>query len=779
MDGDIDGSFGVLLKSYRLVRGLSQEALAEQAGLSREGISALERGARRAPHGATVDHLATTLKLSPTEQARLRAAAAGPRRRKALTPSPPSAAPSLPLRLTSFVGRDREVAEVTALLRQRRLVTLMGPAGVGKTSLAIRIAAELADRFRDGVFFVSLASLSDPALVLQTIAQVLGLPEESGRSAIERLSTALRTTRRLLLLDNFEHLLGAAPELMLLLEDCPQVTLLVTSRSPLHLRGEQEFLVSPLPIAKRHVGLSVAEAIESPAVQLFVERVHEVRPDFSLTPENVQSVAEVCARLDGLPLAIELAAIRIRLFSPAELLARLERRLPLLTGGAGDLPNRQQTLRNTLAWSYGLLTAPEKILFYRLAVFVGGWTFEAAEAIVGKDVDCLDGLGSLIGHSLVRRATFGDEVNRFTMLETIREYAWEQLVASGEAPGVQDRHATWYLALAESLWPPVWKREEVATLDRLEREHDNVRAALRWLQEAGQVERALRLGPALAQFWLINGHLAEGRGQLEAVLALPGAANHPAALAAVRMCAADLASWDGDLRSARRYLEPAVEYCRQAGDRQLGAGALVALANLERDEGDYGRAATLLEEAVARARELGDRRVEGVALHQLGIVVRDQGDPIRALPLLEASLALFRDSGFDDHFVAYVIHNLGLVAEDLGDATRALALYREALYPSSGRENQFRIAMVLDGCSSLAAKAGQPTRALRLMGAATRIRAESGAKIPLMIQGRHARAMDLAKSQLTPKEAEDALAKGSEMLWQDATAYALTDECPV
>jgi predicted ATPase len=427
--------------------------------------------------------------------------------------APNRARHNLPSRLTSFIGREREVRAARELLLRDgvRLVTLTGPGGTGKTRVALQTTAEVLDAFEDGVVFVELAPIAAPTLVVPTVAQAVGVRDAGNRPAMEALEAYLRDRRLLLLLDNFEQVVAAAPDIARLLAACPGLKVLVTSRAPLHLSGEHEYPVPPLPLPIVGDPGSTAELAANPAVALFVQRAQEVRPDFGLTDENAATVAEVCRRLDGLPLAIELAAARIKLLPPRELLARLERRLPLLTGGPRDAPERQRTLRDAIAWSHDLLDDVEQVLFRRLSVFVGGCSIQAAGGVCVADADLgfdvLDGVASLLNKSLLRREDGPGGEPRFSMLETVREYALERLEACGETTAIRRRHAEFFLDLAERIEVELWGPDQSALLDRCEAEHDNFRAVLAWTQGAGDDPvTALRLAAGLAQFWNIRSH---------------------------------------------------------------------------------------------------------------------------------------------------------------------------------------------------------------------------------------------------------------------------------
>jgi predicted ATPase/DNA-binding SARP family transcriptional activator len=549
---------------------------------------------------------------------------------------PPTAAVvqhNLPVQRTPLLGREREVAAVCHLLLREEvgLVTLIGPAGIGKTRLGQQIATELLDDFPDGVFFVDLAPIRDPALVAAAIAQVLGVREAQGLPLIESLKAYLRPRQLLLLLDNFEQVLPAASTVAELLAAAPHMKGLVTSRVVLRLRGEQEFPVPPLA--------------PDAAVELFVQRARAARPDFAVTDEYAPLLAAICQRLDGLPLAIELAAVRIKLFSPAALLSRLERRLPLLTGGARDLPARQQTLRDAIAWSYDLLEEAEKTLFQRLSVFVGGCVLGAAEVICHPKtgalppltIDLLDGVASLVDQSLLWRKEQPDGEPRFVMLETVREFALECLAASGEEPALRRRHAHCYLSLAEKADARLTGPEQAVWLDRLERELDNLRAGLEWFTHAGEAEKALRLGAALWRFWAVRGYLSEGRERLAGLLAWSGRVPPQAP------------SLRPGTRAAGGYPRSGWRFPPLPGPVQTAVRlkALYAAGVLADAQGDYTAARSLFEEHLGIQRESGDVEAIATALCSLGNIANAQGDQAAARSLFEEALALFQEAGTD------------------------------------------------------------------------------------------------------------------------------------
>jgi len=608
----------------------------------------------------------------PTDTAPLAAAA----------PIPASPRPDLHHRLpaqpTRLIGRDREQALIGARLLEEgtRLLTLTGPGGVGKTRLALQVAASLADHFEGDVLFVALAPVLDPALVGSAIAQALGVGEAAGRPLVESVKDRLRDAELLLLLDNFEHLLAAAPLVADLLATCPRLKILITSRAVLHLRGEKEFAVPPLALPDRDQLLSLQTLAGSAAVALLVERACDARPDFAITSENALAVAEICRRLDGLPLAIELAAARVKLLPPGALLARLEHRLALLTGGPRDLPARQQTLRDTIAWSHDLLDDPERALYRRLGVFASGFDLEVAEAVCASD-EVLDGLASLVDKSLVYREEGPDGNVRFQMLETIREFATEQLKALGELDATRRRHAEHFLALAERAAPELSGPTQSAWFDVLEREHDNLRAALQWSIEHRDAELALRLSGALRLFWIVRGHRGEGRRWCEQALALDpelGGTLRPMVLSV----AGHLARLQNDYTRATALYQEALAVRREAGDTYEIASSLHDIAELAWDLGDYARAVPLLDEALAIRREIEDRGGMAITLRLLGRVAYEQGNDAAARAAAEENLALFRALG-DEHAVGHALDFLGVLARGQGDQQQATKLHQEGL----------------------------------------------------------------------------------------------------
>ena len=625
---------------------------------------------------------------------------------------------------TSFIGHEKETAEIARLLTGAgRLLTLTGPAGVGKTRLALEAAAGMGGQFAHGVMCVSLAPLRDPSLVVAALAAALGVPERQGRSRLDSLKEALRDRSQLLVLDNFEQVLPAAPVLVELVIACPGLRLLVTSRAALRVSGEQEFVVSPLrlpgPGAAMH---NPAELGRVEAVQLFVDRARAVRSDFALSEQTAGAVADICERLDGLPLAIELAAAWARVLEPPELRARLQHRLPLLMAGARDLPPRQQTLRAAIGWSYELLDADERRLFRQLAVFAGGCTLEAAEAVCGAESTLLV-LARLVEQSLLRHEPTGDEP-RFGMLETTREYALEQLETNGEADVLRRRHASYYLRLAEIARPELSGPSQAEWLERLEREHANFRAALQAALDRGDVDTALRLAAALNGFWEARGHLAEGRRWLDAALAR-GESQPPASRAAALHGAAVLALRQGDHSSAAGLLQEALALWRGLGDQAGTAASLNTLANAVMNLGDYGRARALFQESLSIQRELNDRRGVATALHNLGTLAATEGDHQAARPLLEEGLALRREMG-DLTGIALALDNLGVVLRVLGDYAQADALLEEGLELRRHLGHKWGISSSLANLAQSALDQGDAARAATLTRESLRLAWEIG-----------------------------------------------------
>jgi predicted ATPase/class 3 adenylate cyclase len=636
---------------------------------------------------------------------------------------------NLPLQLTSFIGRSQELGEVKQALSAVRLLTLTGPGGTGKTRLALQAAVELIEEFRDGVFFVALAPVTDPRLVASAIAQSLGLTEAAGRPIVDSLKDYLQSKSLLLVLDNFEQVIAAAPLVAELLLVCGRLKLLVTSREALRISGEQVYPVPPLALPN----LTQLPALETlshyPAVELFLQRAQAVKPAFSITPETAPAVAEICHRLEGLPLAIELAAARVKLLPPQAMLARLERRLEFLTSGARDLPARQQTLRNAIAWSYDLLDEMEQRLFRQLSVFVGGCTLEAAEALADDDpsrLSRLDELGSLLDKSLLRQIEAADGEPRFVMLETLREFGAEAIDESGEAAAIRRRHLAFFLALAEQAEASLERAEQVRWMDRMAQEHDNLRAALEWSRTAADAaEECLRLASALGLFWEVRGQFSEGRDRLSAVLAMPAAQARTAARAKILARSAELAYRQSDYPATTALAGESLSICREIGDQQGSASALIKLGNAATEGGDYATASAYLEEALAIWRELGDRHGTARALISLGWAALRPGDYSLANARLEEALALSRELG-DTRSVGFELSGLGEVALRLGDYPRAKRLVEESLHLRRQLGNKWGVGVSLGTLGWVAMHAGDWEGALARLGESLEVRREIG-----------------------------------------------------
>jgi predicted ATPase/DNA-binding XRE family transcriptional regulator/tetratricopeptide (TPR) repeat protein len=782
-------SFGEHLRRLRETAGLTQEELAERAGLSRDAVSALERGHRRQPHPRTVRALAVGLGLSERATRELGAAA----RRRAETSVPPLSPPVRmahappPIPPTPLIGRRRELAELRRLLTAggARLVTLTGPGGVGKTRLALELARSLGAEFPGGVTFIALTSVQDPALVLPTIAEAFGVRDAHGRLLSERIKQALRGQRRLLVLDNLELLLWAASPVAELLAGCPELSILATSRATLRLSGEQLYSVPPLATPRSGEPTTFTLLAASDAVALFDQRARAAIPDFRLTEANASAVAAICARVDGLPLAVELAAARVRMLSPETLLARLDAGIDLLTGGAQDNVPRLRSMRAAIAWSYDLLDPEEQALFRRLAVFADGFTLEAAEAVADAMAAAetavpavpafvLDGVASLIDKSLLAPQDGDARAPRLGMLATIQEFGRERLAATGEGEATRRAHADWFLGLAEDAWPAFRQRADQAFwLDRLEAERGNLRAALRWLDESGDAASLLRLAGALFWFWYIRGPLAEGRRWLERALAAHAGQQPSAARARALVGAALLAHFQDDEAEARTWLELAEREARDLGDPWLLAFALLLLGIVAEDRGDYRHAGVRFAESLALFQRANDLANAGLALNHLGVAAWGEGDLQRATELCEEALALQRASN-DAWGAANSLGYLGLLAGERGEHGRAAVFHRESLrlrWETGASED---VAGSLADLAALAARVDRPEPAARLFAAAAEVREQAGRRsMKLPERAVFERAEATARAALGAESFAEAQAAGRRLSREQAMAEAI------
>jgi predicted ATPase/predicted Ser/Thr protein kinase len=721
----------------------------------------------------------------------------------------PKTRPSnLPIPGSAFVGREKELAAAKELLLRRevRLVTVTGPGGIGKSRLALQLARDVARDFPSNVYFVPLAGFSDPSSIATVIAQTLGVRETSGQPQIETLKEYLHNTLdspMLLVIDNFEHMVEAAPMLAELMAATPDLKLLVTSRAALHVYDEHEFPVPPLTLPDSRALPSLETLSQYSAISLFVQRAAAVKPGFKLTEENAPVVAEICARLDGLPLAIELAAARIKFLSPSAMRTRLASRLQLLTGGARDLPARQQTLRQAIDWSHDLLNASEQRLFRRLSVFVRGCTLEAVESVCDTKRDLglevFDGIASMVDKSLLREVEQEDGEPRFVMLETIREYAVGKLAESQEESQTRRSHAAYCLVLAEEGAAEGSGANKTEWQGRFELEHDNFRTALEWLTESGEAEWGLRLGAALFRFWEMREYLAEGRTHLGKILKLPGAVAPSNARLRALFAAGVLAGGQGDYNSSNPLLQESLAIARLLEDKRSVAVSINALAVNARDKGDVPASRGLFEESLALWRELRDAPAIARALSNLANVVKLQEDYAHAQLLYEECLAIFRELG-DTTGVAWALNHQGDVAHDLGDSQSARslyeqsltifrglndqwgiagsladlgnlareqcdfrtsdALYRESLRVFKALEHKRGIARLLESFACSAAAQSESEHSLRLAGAAAALRQSIGAPLTAAEQSKLERGLEPARRALTTTTGRTAWLEG-------------------
>ena len=624
---------------------------------------------------------------------------------------------NLPTHLTQFIGREQEIEETSRLLESARLLTLTGPGGAGKTRLSLEIARTCINRFPDGVWFVPLAAVSDPELVPSAIARALEVVGSPGQPLMEDLKRVLRSKQALLVIDNFEQVLAAADHVDELLREATDLRMIVTSRAPLHVAGEQEYAVPPLAVPRAGTWTSVEDMQNHSAIKLFVERAKSVRPDFQLTKQNARFVAEICITLDGLPLGIELAAARAKLFSPEALVRRLSESLDVLKGVTRGRPTRHQTLRQAVAWSYELLGDTSQRFFRRLGAFPGSWTIEAADALCKGDPeldgDAFEQLSELADHSLVRRIAGSEGEPRFTLLEMIRAYALDQLKEAGEEQHARELHAGCYLTLAEEAESKLTGAEQASWLDRLETENNNIRAAMQWALETGNVDFGLRFGSALWRFWIARGHVQEGLQRLEQMLALPSSQPDLALRIRALNGLGTLCHYGTEFVRARGILEECVELSRSQADEKGLAKALTNLSWVRSELSDFAAARSLSEEALVLQEKLGERRGTALVLNNLGWVANYVGEYRKARSHHEKSLAIRREIG-DQRGIAFALSNLAWAEQFHGELDRASEMLEEALAILRSVNDRVLLGWAVVNVGRVARDQGRLERACRI-----------------------------------------------------------------
>jgi predicted ATPase/transcriptional regulator with XRE-family HTH domain len=781
---DDASTFGALLKRYRRAAHWTQEELAERVGYSPHYVSMLERGVRL-PASTSADTFSDALALPGEERAALRAAARHTREAQA---APSSASASRPVHAVPLIGREQDLADVIQLLTRAdtRLLTLTGPGGVGKTFLADKVAAGMQGRFAQGYAFVDLAAAGGAGSVVPAIAQALAVRATARSSLLTLVTRSLSNKDLLLVLDSFESVLGEAPTVAYLLRECPGLKVLVTSRAPLRLRDEQEYAVTPLALPISAQTEAGADLLKYPAVELFVRRARLVRPDLRIDQADLRIISEICGRLDGLPLAIELAAARLRRLPLAALRNRLAKRLQVLSEGFADLPARQRRMRDTIAWSYNLLNPVEQDLFRQLSVFRGSWSLDAADAVCNCAVeggDILNGIGALVDQSLVILKGAVRDEPRYGMLDTIREYAVEQLAASGDETHVMKRHAAHYVRLAEQVEPLLLGTAQEIVYDRLESEQPNIRQALEWLLENGESELALRLAGAIWHFWQERGAIAEGRSWLERGLAgeagIPGACEIGAPIPAPVRCKALWgASWlayaQGDYARSTALSAEYLALAQQSDDLLGVRNALTARGMVALARGSFSEAIALLEQSLEICQRVGPSWHLATSFLNLGLATMQARDHARTQNLLNQARLVYKALG-NDTFVARTQGYLGYAALLRGEPSLAEDLFAESLGAFSRLGDRRGVAEGLDGLAAVNATHTRAPRTAQLAGAAEALRREIGV-LPLPFE-REAREpyFRIAQVDLGDDRWEAAFDEGQAMTMAQAVDYALRE----